>query len=96
MVNLKKYSFFKIKDGKFNKPGFLNFAKTVVKDDPEVFDVSLDIANECENIQEADRCELAFQFMKCFMEGEGVVRVGELYERRKNEILNTNDRILSQ
>lgn len=56
---------FQIKNGKINGEGI----KTSLANMPGPKPYTNDIINECQAIENGDRCELAVQFVECMMNG---------------------------
>lgn len=58
-----------MREGKFSKEGFLEFAGVFTGGDAEKMKVSYELADECNLIKEDDRCELAYKAGACLKVG---------------------------
>ncbi|XP_055300730.1 general odorant-binding protein 28a-like [Sitodiplosis mosellana] len=60
---LEKIGF--LKDNKGNMEGYVGLAKEVFGNDVANIQKATEIANECANVSDTDRCEAAFKVVKC-------------------------------
>uniref|UniRef100_A0A182N543 Odorant-binding protein 13 n=1 Tax=Anopheles dirus TaxID=7168 RepID=A0A182N543_9DIPT len=60
---------FAISNGKeFQQDGFVEVAKVLVKGDEKKMELAKEIGNDCKDVKNDDRCELAVDIMNCLKE----------------------------
>lgn len=58
-----------VQDGKFSKEGFMSVASMACGEDAEKCKKAEEIAEECKEVTDPDRCEMAIKIGKCMEEG---------------------------
>lgn len=57
-----------MKDNKFNRDGYITMMNMKIKDDPAKMQSALEVADECADQGDADRCEAGAKICKCLGE----------------------------